>query len=178
MGKKDARVDAYIRKSVEFAKPILKHLRQLVHTACPDAEEALKWGFPHFLHDGILCGMAAFKRHCALHIWKGRLIFKDGTGAEGAMGQFGRITALSDLPADRVLIGYLKQVARLNEDGVKPPPRPGSTKKKLVVPVDFTAALKKNKKALAAFEGFSTAIKRNTWNGSPKPNGRKPARRG
>ena len=74
MGKKDPRIDAYIEKSAAFAKPILNKIRKLVHAGCPDVEETMKWQFPHFMHHGILCSMAAFKEHCTFGFWKGRLM--------------------------------------------------------------------------------------------------------
>ncbi len=120
MGKKDLRVDAYIGKAADFAKPILNHLRNLIHAACPDVEETLKWGVPHFEYKGILCSMASFKNHCAFGFWKGALFVDEGSAEtqNEAMGQFGRITALSDLPKDKVLIGYIKQAVKLNEERV------------------------------------------------------------
>lgn len=104
---KDARVDAYIAKSADFAKPILSHIRKAVHAACPNVEETMKWSFPHFDYKGMLCSMAAFKNHCSFGFWKGELILgkrPGGLAGEG-MGHFGRITALSDLPPEKVLIG-------------------------------------------------------------------------
>ncbi len=99
MPTKDPRIDAYIARSADFAKPVLRHLRQLIHRGCPEAEETLKWGRPTFTYKGILCGMAAFKEHCALGFWKGRLIVGNNEGRrQEAMGQFGRITSLRDLP--------------------------------------------------------------------------------
>lgn len=164
MGKRDARVDAYIDKSADFAKPILNHLRKLVHAACPDVEETMKWSFPHFDYKGILCSMAAFKAHCTFGFWKGSLLFGKGNGLgteDEAMGQFGRITALSDLPKDAVLTGYIKEAAKLNEAGIKLPAKPKSKEKKeLVVPDYFAAVLKKNKKALATFEAFTYSHKK------------------
>ncbi|SRR5581483_1612882 len=165
MGKKDPRVDAYIARSADFARPILTHIRELVHTACPEVEETLKWSSPHFMHRGMLCGMAAFKAHCALIFWKAKLIFGKSNKMmkedEGSRGHFGRITALSDLPKDKELLGYFKEAVRLNEAGIKPPPRARpKVKKELVVPDFFLAALKKNKKALAVFEAFSYSHKK------------------
>jgi len=97
MAKKDPRIDAYIAKSADFAKPILTEIRAVVHDVCPNVEETMKWSFPHFDYKGMMCSMAAFKQHCALGFWKASLIL-DGNGrSEEAMGQFGRITALSDL---------------------------------------------------------------------------------
>src|SRR6185369_4149318 len=121
MGKRDPRVDAYIEKSADFAKPILAHLRDVVHAACPQVEETMKWSFPHFMHHGMLCGMAAFKQHCTFGFWKGELIVSGNPSAEAAMGQFGRLTKLSDLPSKKVLTGYVKQAMKLNEEGVKAP---------------------------------------------------------
>lgn len=158
MTAKDPRIDAYIAKAAPFAQPILKHLRKLVHAACPDVVETMKWSFPHFDHKGIMCSMVAFKQHCAFCFWKAALMFPAGkTGVENeAMGHFGRITSLSDLPADKTVIGYIKKAAYLNQTGVKVPPRHKSkAKKELVTPDYLTAALKKNKKALATFESLS-----------------------
>ena len=74
MGRRDSRVDAYIAKSADFAKPILKHLREIVHEGCPDVEETLKWSMPHFDYEGPVAGMAAFKEHCAFGFWKESMI--------------------------------------------------------------------------------------------------------
>lgn len=152
----DKRVDAYIAKSAEFAQPILKTIRATVHEAVPEAEETIKWSMPFFMYKGILCSMAAFKEHCALHLWKGDLILGKNDKGDEAMGNFGRITSTKDLPARKVLIGYLKQARQLHDDGVKSErPKRSTEKKELVVPDYFTAALKKNKKAQTTFEGFS-----------------------
>jgi len=163
MATRDPRVDAYIAKSADFAKPILTHLRKLVHAACPAVLETMKWSFPHFDYKGMLCSMAAFKEHCAFGFWKGELIVGTGPcGAQGeGMGHFGRIAVLSDLPSEKVLIGYIKEAVRLNDEGIKKPAtsKP-KVKRELVVPDDLTAALKENKKALATFEQFSPSHKR------------------
>jgi uncharacterized protein YdeI (YjbR/CyaY-like superfamily) len=161
MGSKDKRVDAYIAKSAEFARPILGELREIVHEACPEAEETIKWGFPHFDYKGMLCSMAAFKQHCAFGFWTGKLVLGEDTKSSDAMGQFGRITSLNDLPSRRVLIGYIRKAKALNDAGIKAArPNPRAEKKELVVPEFFTAALKKNKKALATFEGFAYSKKK------------------
>ncbi|HWX18700.1 MAG TPA: YdeI/OmpD-associated family protein [Candidatus Binatia bacterium] len=164
MASKDPRIDAYIAKSADFAQPILNHLRRLVHTACPEVEETFKWSFPHFIYKGMLCHMAAFRAHCAFGFWKRTLIFgndESGKANGDAMGQFGRITSLSDLPKDKVLLGYIKEAVRLNEAGIKAPPGAASKPRKdLVVPDYFMAALKRKKKALTAFENFSPSHKR------------------
>src|ERR1041385_8764622 len=108
MPKKDPRVDAYIAKSPDFAKPILIHLRELAHAACPEVEETLKWSMPHFLHKGILFGMAAFKQHCAVHFWNGELVLGDES-KKGVFGNLGRVTSLSDLPSKKELLGFIKK---------------------------------------------------------------------
>lgn len=163
MGRKDARIDAYIAKSADFARPILRHLRRLVHAGFPAVEETLKWSVPHFMHKGILCSMAAFNQHCSFGFWRGALVIGKAHGArkEEAMGQFGRITSLADLPKDGVLLGLIRKAVRLNDAGIKPPPRPRpKAKKPLVVPGYFAAELKKSPKALATFQTFSYSHKK------------------
>jgi hypothetical protein len=165
MATRDPRIDAYIARSADFAKPILAHLRKVIHAACPEVEETLKWGLPHFMHKGILCSMASFKGHCAFGFWKEALL-RDTHKAlardvEPAMGQFGKITAVSDLPAEAQLTGLVRAAVALNDRGVKLPARrkPGRDRD-LKVPDYFVEALRKNKKALATFDGFSNSNKR------------------
>jgi uncharacterized protein YdeI (YjbR/CyaY-like superfamily) len=162
MGTRDDRVDAYIARSADFARPILTHLRDVVHSACPDVEETMKWSFPHFMYKGMLCSMASFKEHCAFGFWKSSLIVGKGGGdVEKAMGQFGRITRLSDLPSKKVLSDYINQAMKLNDAGVKSPTRSKPKEpKEVVVPDDLASALRKNKKALATFEKFAPSHKR------------------
>lgn len=163
MPSKDKRIDAYIAKSAEFAQPILTYLREVVHEGCPDVVETIKWGMPHFEHRGIMCGMASFKEHCAFGFWKGSLVVdpKEIKSVD-AMGQFGRITSLKQLPPKKTLVGYVKKAAELNDAGIKNPARvkPRTEKKELTVPDYFTAAVKKNKKALATFDGFPYSKKK------------------
>ena len=152
----DRRVDAYIAEAADFAKPILKHLRQLVHSGCPEVEETLKWRCPAFMYKGMLCGMAAFKQHCTFGFWKQSLVESDAFPKnKTAMGSFGRITSLDDLPSDRVMIDLIKQAAELNDKGLKVPKKPAGTKKELIIPPELTKALNKNRTAKAAFQKFS-----------------------
>ena len=160
MAKKDPRIDAYIAKSAEFARPILIRLRKLVHAGCPAVEETLKWGHPSFTYKGILCGIAAFKQHCTFGFWKHDLLFTNDPVAQKrageAMGSFGRLTNLADLPTDAELTRLVKEAARLNDEGIKPVPRRrAKEKKRLAVPDYLIAALRKNKKARETFENFS-----------------------
>jgi uncharacterized protein YdeI (YjbR/CyaY-like superfamily) len=165
MGSKDPRIDAYISKSQEFAKPILEHLRGLVHKACPEVEEAIKWGFPHFDYKGMMCSMASFKQHCAFGFWKASLM-KDkklmiNAKSESAMGHLGRITSLKDLPPDKVLVSCIKEAKKLNDDGVSLPAKTSAKEKKeIAVPDYFIKVLKKNKAALKTFENFSPSNKK------------------
>ena len=162
MGKKDPRVTAYIAGAQPFARPILTRLRAIVHEACPKAEETIKWGMPTFLYEGMLCGMAAFKAHATFGFWKGALIVDaQGRKVEDAMGQFGRLTSLADLPPRRELAGYVKKAMKLNEDGVAVPrARDAKPKPAPRVPADLAAALAKNKRAAATFAAFAPSHRR------------------
>jgi len=156
----DPRIDAYIEKSQDFAKPVLTHLRKLVHETCPDVTETLKWSMPSFEYKGILCGMASFKAHCTLMFWKQSLLESDAFPKnKTAMGSFGRITSLKDLPKDTVLKKLLKQAMKLNDDGVKVT-KPKQEKKELVVPDILLEALAKNDKAAETFDAFPPSCKR------------------
>jgi uncharacterized protein YdeI (YjbR/CyaY-like superfamily) len=164
MGKKEKPVDEYISKSQDFAKPVLKHFRELVHKGCPGVEEKMKWSFPTFNYKGsIICNMAAFKQHASFGFWKASLLKKSGVlspSDQKAMGQFGRVTKLSDLPPDKAILAMVKEAARLNEEGVKIPKKKKAQNKELVVPDYFTKALDKNKKAKTTFDNFSPSNKK------------------
>jgi uncharacterized protein YdeI (YjbR/CyaY-like superfamily) len=160
MGTRDPRVDAYIKHAAEFARPILTELRARVHQACPDVEETIKWRMPSFQYHGLLCGMAAFKEHATFGFWKSSLILDDeGAKADEAMGQFGRLYSLKDLPPKRTFAGYIRRAMELNESGARvarrkaPRPRP-------TTPSDLKAALAKNAKARAVWDAFSPSMQR------------------
>lgn len=162
MGTKDPRIDAYIAKSADFAKPILKHIRAQVHLHCPEATETIKWSMPHYEYQGgIFCGSAAFKQHCTFGFWLGDLL-KIDTKLKKAMGQFGCMTSVNDLPSGKEFSKLIKEAMKLHDAGVKAPSRvkPAGEKKALVVPPEFLAEVKKNKKSLATFEAFPYSKKK------------------
>lgn len=155
----DPRIDAYFAKAAPFARPILAHLRALIHRAVPDAAETIKWGMPFFTIDGTpLCNLAAFKAHAAFGFWRRditeefEILHANGT----AMGAAGRITSLADLPPDQVILTFLKSAAERTRAGLPPrPKRQIAPRRALQIPADLAAALKKSKAAAAAWEKFS-----------------------
>lgn len=162
MGSTDPRVDAYIGKSAPFARPILTHIRKAVHAGCPSVDETMKWSAPHFVYKGMLCGMASFKAHCAFGFWKGSLL-KDSVGSarsDDAMGQFGRITSIDDLPASTQLVALVRKATALNDQGVKVVRRKTAPKAPPIIPADFLKLLRGKKKALAAFTASSPSHQR------------------
>jgi uncharacterized protein YdeI (YjbR/CyaY-like superfamily) len=163
MGTRDPRIDTYIGKAAPFAQPILRHLREVIHGACPEVEETIKWGRPHFVHHGILCAVSAFKAHCTIFFWQGDNVV--GRMSTDGMRQFGRITAVEDLPPTTVLADCVKQAAALNEAGAKPSwlearGATRTTKAPVEVPADLTAALAKNARARATFDTFAPGHRR------------------
>lgn len=156
----DPRIDAYIAQSPDFAQPILAQLRAAIHAACPDVEETMKWSRPHFGYKGLLCGMSAFKAHCGFGFCKGALMFP-GMDEREAMGHFGRLTSVKDLPPKKELAAYIKQAMKLNEEGVNAPARAKpATPRRLNVPDYFLAALKAKEAGLGKFNAASTSFKR------------------
>lgn len=154
MGTRNPRVDQYIANAADFAQPILRYLRDLVHQACPETEEVMKWSFPNFTYKGMFCSMAAFKEHCSFGFWKASLL--PGPAGRNGMGHFGRITSMKDLPPKRELLSLIQEAKRLNDEGIaKPKPKVAKEKKELVIPPYFLTAVRKNHKALTTFEKFS-----------------------
>ena len=165
MPETDPRVDAYINKAAPFAKPILIKLRKLIYQAHPEATETIKWGFPNYeAYGSMFCNMAAFKEHCSFGFWKASLL-KDPENIlhladKHAMGHFDKLISVKDIPADKVMIAYLKEAALLNKNNVKVQKPKAAPKKELTIPKALAAALKKNKKASAVFEAFSPSHRR------------------
>ena len=159
MGSRDPRIDAYIAKAAPFARPILGHLRDLVHRAEPEIEETIKWGMPFFERAGIVCHMAAFKAHCAFGLWRGGPTAKTGK-EDDAMGQFGRISSQADLPQDAAIVKLVKAAVARNRSGEKVPAKPRTRRAALPVPAELRAALAKNRAAQATFEAFPPSHRR------------------
>jgi len=164
------KVDAYIAKAKPFAQPILNHLRELVHNACPDVEESIKWSRPFFEYRGAILGnMSAFKEHCSFGFWgeeikavlRGEKVLSDD-----GMESLGRITTVKDLPADKKMLGWIRQAKSFVDTGQYTSPIAARSKvakpEKAAVqpPAEFTTALKNNKKAAAVFADFSPSSKR------------------
>lgn len=172
MATTDPRVDAYIERAAAFAQPILAHLRSVVHSGCPAAAETIKWGMPFFMHGGrILANMAAFKQHCSFGFWNGREA-AEHCKSDQAMGQFGRITALTDLPPQRELVRIVTEAAALMDAGAKMPraPKRDATKPSLEMLPKLSAALAHNSAARKTFEGFAPSQQREyiEWIGEAK----------
>lgn len=164
MGNRNKRIDTYIINSADFAIPILTHLREVIHNACPAVEEKIKWGFPHFDYKSeMLCSMASFGKHCSFGFWKASLM-KDkalmlNARSETAMGHLGKIASLKDLPSDTRLKAYIREAMKLTNDGVKVIKKK-SEKADLQIPNYLIDALRKNKKAAQVFSGFSYSNKK------------------
>jgi uncharacterized protein YdeI (YjbR/CyaY-like superfamily) len=164
------KVDTYVAKAQPFAQPIMEHLRHLVHKACPEIEETIKWSRPFFEYRGaILCNMSAFKEHCSFGFWgeeMSAVLREAKVLREDGMGSLGRITGLADLPSDKQMLGWLRQAAGFVDSGNYTSPIAArrsvvkAPKPVLETPAEFAAALKKNKKAAAVFAAFSPSCKR------------------
>jgi uncharacterized protein YdeI (YjbR/CyaY-like superfamily) len=164
MGTRDPRVDAYIAKSGDFAKPILTHIREVMHAASPKVEETMKWSSPWFEYNGsIMCGMAAFKAHAIFGFWKGALIegvAPNRNNGGDAMGNFGKLTSVKDLPSKKELTALIKQAMRLNDEGTTVPKPSRKPKPEAKVPAELAQALAKNRKANTVFQAFTPGKRR------------------
>ncbi len=157
----DPRIDAYIARQADFARPILEHLRSTVHGACPEVEETLKWGMPHILYKGqMLAGMAAFKAHATFGFRRASEVLGE-TGAEReAMGQFGRLASVADLPGDSVLRELIRKAMAVTDAGARPARTKASSKPEPETPPELETALLANPAARATFDGFPPGCRR------------------
>ena len=156
----DPRIDAYIARQANFARPILDHLRAAIHAVCTEAEEALKWGMPAFMYKGeILASMAAFKAHATFGFWRGNQVMGDGAQKLDAMGQFGRLRSIADLPEPDTLKELIEKAMSLTDTGVKPV-RNKAPKDDFSVPEDLETALRGNSAASAGFVAFPPSCRR------------------
>jgi uncharacterized protein YdeI (YjbR/CyaY-like superfamily) len=161
------RVDAYIAKAQPFAQPILTHIREVIHKACPDVEEEIKWGMPFFVSCGVILGhVAAFKQHCSLSFWGPEMhaiLKEDGFLSGVGMGSLGKVASLKDLPSDKKLLNYYRQAAGFVVSGqrTKSLVRPKKSQKPAPeVPAELAAGLRKDKAAAKIFANFSVSCKR------------------
>jgi uncharacterized protein YdeI (YjbR/CyaY-like superfamily) len=169
----DPRIDVYINKAKPFAQPILHHLRELVHKACPGVVETIKWSRPFFEYKGaILANISAFNEHCSFGFWGeeiGAVLREAKLVQDGGMGSLGRITKVSDLPPNKQMLALLKQATAFIDNGTYTSPIAARSKLNKVVkapkpapevPTEFTQALKANKAASKVFAAFSPSCKR------------------
>ncbi len=162
----DIRIDDYISKSEAFAQPVLKHLRNIVHTACPNVNETIKWSFPNFLYNGsILCNVAAFKQHCSFGFWLAsqmsdpcKLIQRGNE--KTSMGSLGQIKSIDDVPSKEILISYIHEAMVLIDNGAKIKKEKAPKPKEVETPPWFLDALQQKDAAIIAYEKFSPSQKR------------------
>lgn len=164
------RVDVYINKAQDFAQPILVHLRELVHKACPGVVESIKWSRPFFDYKGVILGnMSAFKEHCSFGFWGeeiGAVLREAKVVQDGGMGSLGRITNIKDLPSNKQMLEFLRQAAGFIDRGEYTSPITArnkvvkAPKAAVETPPAFAKALKADKKAAAVFAAFSPSCKR------------------
>ena len=157
---RDPRVDAYMARAAPFARPILEHIRARVHAAVPDVVETLKWSAPSFTRDGkILLMMAAFKKHAALNFWRGQEL-RGGEASGEAMGQFGKLTSLADLPGDDEFDRLIRQAADLAATAPAPRKVKHEPKPPAELHPDFAKALAANPRAKATLDAFPPSARR------------------
>ncbi|BAP29360.1 uncharacterized protein CHSO_0323 [Chryseobacterium sp. StRB126] len=169
MEKYSSTIDTYIEKSQDFARPILNYLRETVHEYCPDAEETMKWSFPHFIYKGKnLCAMASFKQHCTFGFWLEKEIktIQEITQdiEKSSMFSLGRITRIEDLPSKPQLKKAIKEAMELTDMGVTMK-KAAPSKTEVEIPDYFQSALEAQSKTLAIFEKASPSFRKEyiTW---------------
>ena len=156
---RDPRIDAYIERQADFARPILNYIRETLHAASPDIEESVKWSMPAFGYKGRpLANMAAFKAHAVMGFWQGQQL-RGEQARDGAMGEFGRLSKVEDLPGRAALIDMVHRAIKLIDEGVKPV-RNKTVKAPIEMPEDLQTALTASPAAQATFDAFPPSCRR------------------
>lgn len=171
----NAAVDAYAEKIGDFAKPVLAHLRAIVHATCPEGVEEIKWGIPHFRYAAdILCIFAAYKQHCSFTFYKDMLMadarFKANDGVPAAKRFMGKLTGVADLPPDRELKRWIKEAMSINEQGLKLPVRETKSPKEVGMPAEFAEKLRTNPEIAKIFGSKSPSFQKDykVWIGEAR----------
>ena len=160
MAARDPRIDSYIAKAAPFARPILEQVRARVHAAVPEVEETLKWGAPSFTLNGkILLMMAAFKAHAAINFWRGQEL-GEGSPKAGAMGQFGKLTSVDELPDETRFAALVREAVALAATAPAPRKVKHAPKPPAKLHPEFAAALDAHPAAKAVLDGFSPSARR------------------
>lgn len=156
-------VTAYIEKSDSFAQPILTHIRELIHKTCPDVEEQMRWGHPHYYYKGKgMCFNQALKGRVTFGFWYDSLVFdpaKLSAAAIKAQESMGFMKDIKEIPSDEIFVECIKIGMEVKEQGLKVETK-SKPKAELVVPDYFTKALEKNSVAKKNFEVMSPSHKR------------------
>lgn len=165
MSNHNKKVDEYIFKMADFAKPILTHLRQIIFETCPDVEEDIKWGIPHYGYKGDhLVMMAGFKQHCSFSLYKAELMkdkmIQESVKAGKKFGYMDKVKDLSELPNKKVLTAYIKEAMELNSSGISKP-KVVKEKVEVVAPKEFIEALEQDKIAFSVYESKSPSFRKN-----------------
>lgn len=163
-------VDLYIARAKPFAQPILRHLRALVHQACPGVQETIKWSRPFFEYKAqILANISAFNAHCSFGFWGqeiGAVLRQANALQKDGMGSLGKIKSLAELPQDKQMLEWLRQAKAFIDDGHYTSPIAArnrvvkAPKPALEPPPEFTAALNAHPKAHQTFHNFAPSCQR------------------
>lgn len=163
MATKDPRVDDYISEAPAFSRPILTHLRKLIHQGSSEITETIKWGSPFFEYKGLLCGFAAFKAHCSLFFWRDIDLgdtFKKQADPKTGTGRVEKVTSLADLPKDQVLVACVRSAVEQRDAPRAKKKQVREPVKEVAPPADLKKALAPNDKAAAAFKALAPSHRR------------------
>jgi hypothetical protein len=157
-------INQYMAELPEWQRRMLVRLRQLIHEAAPEVEEAWRWDKPHFDNAGIMVGLCAFKEHVAVWFHKGALLkdtkkLFEATARTEEKGMRAYKLHEGDKINEAAFLDLVKQAVAVNDKGTKlREAKP--TKKALVVPEDLEQVLRKDPTAWANWEAFPVGHRR------------------
>ncbi len=148
------KVDAYIKKHDKWSSQWIAARKVLNST---DLTETVKWGSPHYTYDGkIVAALAGFKNH--MGIWFHQGVFLKDKAKKLLNAQEGTTRGLRQWRVEegekieaKLLKSYALEAIENQKSGKQIKPE----KKKLVIPDELAAALKKSVKLKKKFEALT-----------------------
>lgn len=110
------KADEYFNGLDEAIRPLAMDLRTLIVEALPDSTESIKWGFPVYEQNGLVCSIRDSKNCVVLQFFIAGISFSDLDGLLEGPGEKMRhvkIRMKSDIKK-RLHTLWIKQAAKLN----------------------------------------------------------------
>ena len=155
-------VDSFISTLPDFSRPMVERMRKAVVAAAPDLDEDLRWGVPTYKGKALVCGLAAFKNHVSLTLWRGaKLSDPNGILTHGqglSEMRTAKFESIEEIDTKQIQ-DWVKQALTL-DSSPSAPSRKVLAPVKVKIPKALGAALKKDARAHETFDALPPSHQR------------------